>query len=76
MFDQPSKRKQRGIYIYICGDFNFDLLKVDSDHITQHFYNLLCSYGFLPHILQPTSDWIIQQQSLIISIATIFRMTS
>ena len=39
--------------VYICGDFNFDLLKVDTDHITQHFFNLLCSYGFLPHILQP-----------------------
>ena len=39
--------------LYICGDFNFDLLKVDSNHNTQHF-NLLCSYGFLPHILQPT----------------------
>ena len=40
--------------VYICGDFNFDLLKVDTDHITQHFFNLLCRYGFLPHILQPT----------------------
>ena len=40
--------------VYICGDFNFDLLKVDTDHLTQHFFNLLCSYGFLPHILQPT----------------------
>ena len=26
---------------YICGDFNFDLLKIDSDHVTQHFFNLL-----------------------------------
>ena len=40
--------------LYICGDFNFDLLKIDTDHYTQHFFNLLCSYGFLPHILQPT----------------------
>ena len=40
--------------VYICGDFNFDLLKVDTDNITQYFFNLLCSYGFLPHILQPT----------------------
>ena len=40
--------------VYICGDYNFDLLKVDTDHLTQHFFNLLCSYGFLPHILQPT----------------------
>ena len=40
--------------VYICGDFNFDLLKLDSDNNTQHFFNLLSSYGFLPHITQPT----------------------
>ena len=41
-------------FIYVCGDFNFDLLKIDSDHVTQHFFNLLCSFGLLPHVLQPT----------------------
>ena len=40
--------------LYICGDFKFDLLKINTDHYTQHFFNLLCSYGFLPHIRQPT----------------------
>ena len=40
--------------LYICGDFNFDLLKIDSAYNIQKFFNLLCSYGFLPHILQPT----------------------
>ena len=40
--------------VYICRNFNFDLLKVDVDQFPQHFFNLLCSYGFLPHILQPT----------------------
>ena len=40
--------------VYICGDFNFNLLKVDTDNFTQYFFNLLCSYDFLPHILQPT----------------------
>ena len=59
MFVYFSKRKQKSsiyiyIYIYICGDFNFDLLKIDTDHCTQHFFNLFCSYGLLPHILQPT----------------------
>ena len=39
---------------YICGDFNFDLLKIDSDHVTHHFFNLLCSFGLLPRVLQPT----------------------
>ena len=38
----------------MCGDFNLDLLKIESDHNCQHFFNLLSSYGFLPHILQPT----------------------
>ena len=37
---------------YICGDFNFDLLKIDSDHVTQHFFNLLCSFGLLLRVLQ------------------------
>ena len=40
--------------LYICGDFNLDLLKIDTDHFSQYFFNLLCSYGLLPHILQPT----------------------
>ena len=42
--------------LYICGDFNFDLLKIDTDHYTQHFLNLLCSYGFLPHTSTDESD--------------------
>ena len=40
--------------IFLTGDFNFDLLKIDTDINTQHFYNLMCSYGFLPHIIHPT----------------------
>ena len=40
--------------LYICDDFNYDLIKMDTDHTTQNFFNLLCSYGFLPHIIQPT----------------------
>ena len=45
----PVVKENKELYF-----FNFDLLKVDLDHNTQHFFNLLCSYGFLPHILQPT----------------------
>ena len=40
--------------VYICGDFNLDLLNIDTDHFTQYFFNLLCSYGMLPLVLQPT----------------------
>ena len=40
--------------IYLCGDFNIDLLKLETINVYQEYYNLLCSYGFLPHIIQPT----------------------
>ena len=39
--------------IYLCGDFNIDLLKIDYQTY-QQFYNMLCSFGFLPNIIQPT----------------------
>ena len=39
--------------VYLCGDFNVDLLKLnDSNNLT--FYNLLCSYGFLPLVIHPS----------------------
>ena len=40
--------------IYLCGDFNIDLLKIENNLNYQLFYNLLCSFGFLPKIIQPT----------------------
>ena len=40
--------------VYLCGDFNIDLLKIDVNNSYQEFYNLLCSYGYLPKIIQPT----------------------
>ena len=40
--------------VYICGDFNIDLLEVDEISNYQLYYNLLCSFGFLPLITQPT----------------------
>ena len=39
--------------VYICGDFNIDLLKVDEINNYQIYYNLICSFGFLPLIIQP-----------------------
>ena len=41
--------------IYLCGDFNIDLLQIETDNKYQQFYDMLCSYGFLPKIIQPTS---------------------
>ena len=38
----------------MCGDFNIDLLKVDERNNFQLYYNLICSFGFLPLIIQPT----------------------
>ena len=40
--------------VYVCGDFNFYLLKLENIQVCQDFYNLLCSYGFLPKIIQPS----------------------
>ena len=39
---------------YICGDFNFDLVKIDTDNFIENDFNLLCWYDFLPRILHPT----------------------
>ena len=39
--------------VHICGDFNVEL-KIDNNLNYQQFYNMLCSYGFLPQIIQPT----------------------
>ena len=49
-----SKLVKENKELYLCGDFNFDLLKTNIDHYTHHFFNCLCCYGFMPHILQPT----------------------
>ena len=40
--------------VYICGDFNVELIKIDNNLNYQQFYNMHCSYGFLPQIIQPT----------------------
>ena len=36
------------------GDFNIDLMKMDSKLDNSEFYNTMCSYFFSPLILQPT----------------------
>ena len=40
--------------IYLCGDFNIELLQIETNNHYQQFYNMLCSYGFLPKMIQPT----------------------
>ena len=39
---------------YIAGDFNYDLLKYDTNARNSDFLNIMSSFGFLPSILQPT----------------------
>ena len=39
---------------FITGDFNINLLNIDSDEYTEKFLNLLLSTCFQPHILQPS----------------------
>ena len=43
--------------IYICRDFNIDLLKMDQIINYRKFYKLMSSYGLLPHILYPTREF-------------------
>ena len=40
--------------IYICGDFNSDLLKMDRNINYKFFYEQIYSYGLLSQITQPT----------------------
>ena len=43
-------------FCIILGDFNLDLLKLDSHPDTDNFLNTLGSFNFQPHILQPTRN--------------------
>ena len=40
--------------LYICGDFNIDLLKTDGHHETQNFVSLMYGAGLFPTITKPT----------------------
>ena len=46
-----SEKKQ----IYIMGDFNIDLLKVDSHRPTHDYLEFIYSYSLMPVIYKPTS---------------------
>ena len=40
--------------VYICGDFNINLLKYDDEIVAQDFFNLMNSNVYLPQINLPT----------------------
>ena len=42
------------IYIYICGDYNIDLLKLQTNDEFSIFYNNIVAAGFAPKITTPT----------------------
>ena len=41
--------------VYICGDFNINLLKIETVSSCLNFYNLLCCHSFLPLIIHQSS---------------------
>ena len=49
-----SKLRKEKKTVFITGDFNINLLNIDSDDYTENFINLMLSNFFQPHILQPT----------------------
>ena len=49
-----NKLVQENKEVYICGDFNIDLLKLNEVSAHLDFYTLLNGHGFLPFIIQPT----------------------
>ena len=51
IFNKINKENKE---IYLCGDFNSDILKIDYQNSYKRFYDLLSSYGCLPFILLPT----------------------
>ena len=49
-----TKLSKENKTIYLCGDFNSDLLKYENVNNYRKFYDLLTSFGLFPMILLPT----------------------
>ena len=49
-----SKVLKENKEIYIAGDFNIDLNKIESNAKYKNFFDLMCSFGLLPKIIHPT----------------------
>ena len=50
MEELPAKDKS----LYLMGDFNIDLMKMDSDNHTSTFFDSMTSNLFVPHLIYPT----------------------
>ena len=40
--------------IFLVGDFNYDLMKIENDSNITNFFDILTSNLFVPHIIHPT----------------------
>ena len=54
MENSLDKLSRENKEIYICGDFNIDLLKTETEKISIDFYALMNSNGLLPYIIHPS----------------------
>ena len=46
--------RNRSKFVYLCGDFNIDLLKLNSNHNYNTFFDYVTSSSFAPKITLPT----------------------
>ena len=40
--------------MYVCGDFNIDILRYDTHSESKNFVDLMFSMGFMPKLNKPT----------------------
>ena len=46
--------RNKSKFVYLCGDYNIDLLKIHRNNPTNHFYESSIACGFVPKITLPT----------------------
>ena len=49
-----EKLKREDKFCFLMGDFNIDLMKINSESDNSQFYNTMCSYFFTPAVPKPT----------------------
>ena len=48
-----EKLNREDKFCFLTGDFNINLMKINSESDNSKFYNTMCSYFFTPLVLQP-----------------------
>ena len=46
--------RSRSKFVYLCGDYNIDILKITTNNVFNKFYENITSCGFIPTITLPT----------------------